>query len=264
MLSRTLLAAVAAFAVVCPTLAADAPTKPNIVFILADDLGWTDLGVQGSKYYESPNIDRMAAGGLRFTNGYTCGPNCQPTRAALQSGQYGPRTGVYTVGGIDRFDWSKRPLRPVDNVVQLPLSKITIGNSMKSAGVRHRLLRQMAPRSRMASTIPASRGYDESRSTTMGQHFNFVTQPPVKYPPGTYLADFLCDKAVDFIRNHKDQPFYLQLAHFAVHAPHEAKADLIAKFKPKLGRRRAQQPDLRGDDRQRGRRERRPGAGRAR
>jgi arylsulfatase A-like enzyme len=67
----------------------------------------------------------------------------------------------------------------------------------------------------------------------MGKHFNFVTQPPVKYPPGTYLADFLCDKAVDFIRRHKDGPFYVELAHFAVHAPHEAKSDLIAHFKPK-------------------------------
>src|SRR5262245_35721732 len=79
------------------------PTRPpNVVFILADDLGWTDLGCQGSRYYETPNIDRMAKSGVRFTSGYTCGPNCQPTRAALMSGQYGPRTGVYTVGGTDR------------------------------------------------------------------------------------------------------------------------------------------------------------------
>ena len=84
-------------------LAADAK-RPNVVFILADDLGYTDIGCFGSKYYETPHIDRMAAQGVRFTSGYTCGPNCQPTRAALLSGQYGPRTGVYTVGDIDRFD----------------------------------------------------------------------------------------------------------------------------------------------------------------
>src|SRR5687768_15214176 len=107
-----------------------ADRKPNVVFILADDLGWTDLGCQGSKFYQSPNIDRLAAGGLRFTSGYTCGPNCQPTRAALMSGQYGPRTGVYTVGGIDRFDWQSRPLRPVDNVQQLPLTTETLGQMM--------------------------------------------------------------------------------------------------------------------------------------
>ena len=65
--------------------------KPNIVFILADDLGYTDVACYGSKYYETPSIDRMAAQGMRFTDGYTCGPNCQPTRAALMSGQYGPQ-----------------------------------------------------------------------------------------------------------------------------------------------------------------------------
>ena len=111
-----------------------AAQRPNIVFILADDLGYTDVACFGSKYYETPNIDRLAASGIRFTSGYTCGPNCAPTRAALMSGQYGPRTGVYTVGSIDRFDWRSRPLRPVDNVTQLPLDKITIAQSLKKAG----------------------------------------------------------------------------------------------------------------------------------
>ena len=93
-----------------------ASARPNIVFILADDLGWADLGCQGSRYYETPNIDRLAAEGMRFTQGYTCGPNCQPTRAALMTGQYGPRTGIYTVGDTNRFDWSMRQLIPVKNV----------------------------------------------------------------------------------------------------------------------------------------------------
>jgi len=101
--------------------AAAAAKRPNIVFILADDLGYTDLACYGSKYYETPNIDRLAAEGIRFTSGQTCGPNCQPTRAALMSGQYMPRTGIYTVGSIDRFDWQSRPLRPVDNVTRRPL-----------------------------------------------------------------------------------------------------------------------------------------------
>src|SRR5262245_17657371 len=133
-------AAVLSFAVVGglvpATPGADAPgsPRPNVVFILADDLGWTDLGCQGSKYYETPHIDRLAAQGLRFTSGYTCGPNCQPTRAALMSGQYGPRTGVYSVGGIDRFNWQSRPLRPVDNVQQLPLDRATLAQPLKAAG----------------------------------------------------------------------------------------------------------------------------------
>ena len=110
-----------------------AERRPNIVFILADDLGWTDLAVQGSKYYETPNIDRLASQGMRLNCYHNC-QNCAPTRAALMSGQYGPRTGVYTVGGIDRFDWQSRPLRPVDNVTKLPLDKITVAQSLKKAG----------------------------------------------------------------------------------------------------------------------------------
>src|SRR5436190_17392376 len=112
-------------------LAADA--KPNIVYILADDLGWTDTATYGSKYYETPNIDRLAAQGLKLTRYHNC-QNCQPTRAALMTGQYGPRTGIYTVGGIDRFDWQTRPLKPVDNVQQLPLDRTTIAQSLKAAG----------------------------------------------------------------------------------------------------------------------------------
>src|SRR5262245_57170051 len=75
--------------------------RPNIIFIMADDLGWTDLGCQGSKYYETPHIDRLAAQGLRFTSHYHS-QNCAPTRAALMVGQYAPRTGVYTVGTLER------------------------------------------------------------------------------------------------------------------------------------------------------------------
>src|SRR5688500_20099296 len=121
--ANRILSVAAGFAVVCFVWSAKCaaavspdPNRPNFVLILVDDLGWTDLACYGSKYYETPNIDRLAAQGLKFTSGYTCGPNCQPTRAALMTGQYGPRTGVYTVGGIDRFNWLSRPLRPVDNV----------------------------------------------------------------------------------------------------------------------------------------------------
>ena len=106
--------------------AAEPGKRPNIVYIMAVDLGWTDLACYGSKYYETPNLDKLAAQGMRFTDGYTCGPNCAPTRAALLTGQYGPRTGTYTVGGIDRFNWQTRPLRPVDNVQNLPREKVTV------------------------------------------------------------------------------------------------------------------------------------------
>lgn len=208
-----------------------AAPRPNIVFILADDLGYTDVGCFGSKYYETPNIDHMAASGIRFTSGYTCGPNCAPTRAALMSGQYGPRTGIYTVGSIERFDWRSRPLRPVDNITQLPLTKITIAQSLKKAGYATGMfgkwhLGEGDP------YHPSKRGFGEA-IVSMGVHFDFVTHPPVEYPKGAYLTDFLTDKAVDFIRRHKEGPFFLYLPHFAVHKPLEAKDILIAKFKTK-------------------------------
>jgi hypothetical protein len=93
---------------------------PNVVVILADDLGWADLGCYGSRYHETPHIDRLAASGMRFTDAYSAGSNCTPTRAALLSGQYAPRTGVYTVGPTRRWDTSRQPLVPVENREHLP------------------------------------------------------------------------------------------------------------------------------------------------
>jgi arylsulfatase A-like enzyme len=211
--------------------AADPPRKPNVIFILADDLGWTDLGCQGSKYYETPNIDRLAKEGIRFTSGYTCGPNCQPTRAALMSGQYGPRTGIYTVGSIDRFDWPSRSLRPVDNVQKLDLKTVTVAEALKEAGYATAMFGKWHL-GQDEKHHPSKQGFDEA-IVSAGQHFDFATSPKVDYPKGTYLADFLTDKAVDFIKRNKEKPFFLYLAHFAVHAPHQAKPDLVAKFKDK-------------------------------
>jgi len=211
---------------VCSPVAASA--KPNIIFILADDLGYTDLACYGSRYYETPHLDRLAAQGIRFTSGQTCGPNCQPTRAALISGQYGPRTGVYTVGSIERFDWRSRPLRPVDNVEKLPLDKITVAQVLKQAGYATGLFGKWHL-GEDAAHHPVQRGFDEAL-VSAGRHFDFVTRPPTDAPPGTYLADFLTDKALDFIRRHQDGPFFLCLHHFAVHSPHQAKTNLIARF----------------------------------
>jgi arylsulfatase A-like enzyme len=206
-------------------------TRPNIVFILADDLGYTDLACYGSGYYETPNIDRLAAQGVRFTDGYTCGPNCQPTRAALLSGQYGPRTGVYTVGNIDRFNWRSRPLRPVDNVTSLPLDIVTIADAMKQAGYATGMFGKWHL-GNDAAHHPSARGFDEAIESS-GVHFDFRTTPHVDYPKGQYLADFLTDRAVDFIDRHQAEPFFLYLPHFGVHGPHQAKKKLIQRFQDK-------------------------------
>ncbi len=212
------------------TLAAHGEPRPNIVFILADDLGWTDLAVQGSKYYETPHIDRLAAQGTRFTRYHNC-QNCQPTRAAIMSGQYAPRTGIYTVGGIERFDWHSRPLRPVDNVTALSLEKITIAQSLKAAGYETGMFGKWHL-GESGNLHPGKRGFDEA-IVSMGTHFDFATSPKTPYAEGTYLADFLTDKAIDFIRRKKDAPFFLYLPHFGVHSPFQAKKELIERFKPK-------------------------------
>ena len=217
-----------------PSQAADdakqtAKARPNIVFILADDLGWTDLHCYGSGYYDTPHIDRLAAAGLRFTDGYTCGPNCQPTRAALLSGQYAPRTGVYTVGSTNRFDTTSRPLVPAPNVVNLAAEKVTIAEAMKKAGYATGMFGKWHLGNGPGHE-PKDQGFDEA-IVSNGAHINFNTDPKVPVPEGAYLADFLTDKAVDFIERHKAEPFFLYLPHFGVHSPYQAKPELVEKFK---------------------------------
>lgn len=207
-------------------------TKPtNVIYILADDLGYTDVACFGSKYYETPNLDQMAREGIRLTSAYTCGPNCQPTRAATMSGQYGPRTGIYTVGDIERFDWRSRPLRPVDNVIEMPLEKILMPRSIKNGGYTTAIFGKWHLGDK-GQFHPTSRGFDEG-FVTMGKHFDFVCRPPQEVPTGTYLADYLTDRAVEFINKHKSEPFFLYLPHFGVHSPTEAKPDLVERFKSK-------------------------------
>lgn len=212
-----------------PTGAAE---RPNIVFIMADDLGWTDIGCQGSKYYETPAIDKLAEAGMRLTSYYHC-QNCAPSRAALMSGQYPPRTGIYTVGTLERGNAEARKMEVPANVIQLPLDRQTMGNVMKSAGYTTGLFGKWHL-GQMGNFHPSKRGFDEA-ITSMGKHFDFVTQPPVTYPKGTYLADFLTDQALAFIDKHKEKPFFLCVHHFGVHVPHEAKPDLIEKYKKKKG-----------------------------
>jgi len=214
------------------SIAAAQATPPNIIFIMADDLGYTDVGSFGSQYYETPNIDKLASQGLKLTNHHHC-QNCQPTRAALMSGQYAPRTGVYTVGDIGRFEWQTRPLRPVDNLNYLPLEKITIADSLKKTGYATGMFGKWHL-GQKPEYHPSKRGFDEAL-VSEGKHFNFKTDPLVEHPKDQYLADFLTDKAVDFIQRHKDGPFFLYLPHFGVHSPHHAKEELIEKFKNKPG-----------------------------
>ena len=203
--------------------------KPNIVFILIDDLGYTDVGFMGSKYYETPNIDRLAKNGMIFTNAYSNAANCAPTRACLLSGQYVPRHGVFTVGKSDRGKSQDRRLIPVKNNLTLPLDKITIAEALKPAGYVSAAIGKWH-----VGNTQIIQGFDvgfdrEDIGYTDGGHFK----------DGEYLADRLTSEAITFISKNNPKktgkPFFLYLAHHAVHTPIQAKDEFIEKYLPKEG-----------------------------
>lgn len=200
-----------------------AQEKPNIVFIIIDDLGWKDVGYMESKYYETPNIDRLARQGIIFTNAYANAANCAPTRACLLSGQYSPRHGVFTVGNSDRGESEKRRLIPVTNSKKISLEKVTIAEALKPAGYVSAAIGKWH-----VGHSPKEHGFDVGMDRPdigyKGGHFN---------KDGEYLTDRLTDEAVNFITENKDIPFFLYLAHHAVHTPIQAKNDIFAKFSNK-------------------------------
>jgi len=213
----------------------NAAEKPNIVFIFADDLGWTDLGCFGSGYYQSPHIDQLSEQGMKFTSAYTNAPNCAPTRAALMTGRYAPRHGIYTVGSGARGKEKFRKMIPVKNVTDLPLSEVTMADALRKAGY----VTGMFGKWHLGNGPqyhPSKRGFDEAIMTSRG-HFGFHCTPHVDVDEKTYLADFLTDQAISFIEKHHDEPFFLYVPHNAVHTPIEAKESSTAKFrgKPPVG-----------------------------
>jgi arylsulfatase A-like enzyme len=207
--------------------AAERATPPNIVYILADDLGWTDLGCQGSTYYRTPAIDRLASEGMRLTRYYNS-PNCAPTRAVLMSGQYAPRTGMYTVNTLERGVAADRRMHVPPNQTQLPLDKFLLPQALKAAGYATGMFGKWHL-GNAGEHHPSRRGFDEALVSD-GRHFEFTTVPAVEYPKGQYLADFLTDRAVDFIGRHRERPFFLYLPHFAVHTPIHAKPGYVAAW----------------------------------
>lgn len=215
------------------SVAVHAAAKPNIVYILADDLGWTDLRCQGSQYYETPNIDRLASQGMRMQRYYNS-QNCAPTRAALMSGQYAPRTGIYTVGSLDRGDASERLMNTPSNEENLPLDKVILPQALKAAGYTTGMFGKWHL-GKTGKHHPSQRGFDEAIEAD-NKHFNFETTPPVEVPKGQYFADFITDRSVDFIQRHQKKPFFLYVAHYAVHTPIQAKDDYIEEWKKKPAR----------------------------
>jgi len=214
--------------------AVDAASKPNVVFVLVDDMGWTDLGCFGSTYYETPNIDRLAAQGMRFTDAYAACTVCSPTRACILTGQYPARLHI-----TDWIAGHKRPfakLRVPDWTMQLSPAIPNIAQAFKAAGYATASIGKwhLGPE----ACWPDKQGFDINiGGCDKGQPPSYFS--PYKIPTlpdgpnGEFLSDRLTDEALKFIENNRDRPFFLYLPHYAVHTPLMAKKEIIENYKAK-------------------------------
>jgi len=207
--------------------------QPNIIVILTDDQGYADLGFQGSKDIRSPNIDRIAHGGVRFTNGFVSHPFCSPTRAGLMTGRY-----------QHRFGHENNPIYdPSNDKAGLPFSEITLPQLFKSAGYATGLVGKWhlgaTPRHH-----PLQRGFSEQFGFIGGRHDYFKTEMTVTdreqmlpierngnpVPLTEYLTDLWNREADAFIRRHRTDPFFLYLAYNAPHNPIQASEKYLDRF----------------------------------
>lgn len=213
--------------------------RPNIVFILIDDLGWRDAGCLGSIYYETPAIDKLAGQGMLFTNAYAAAPNCAPSRACLLSGQYSPRHGIYTVNSSERGQARFRKLIPTPNTTELESGIMTIAEVLKPAGYISASIGKwhLGDDPELG---PVGQGFDINigggRAGHPGSHFSPYRIDVIDDgPDGEYLTDRLTAEAISFIEEYREKPFFLYLTHYAVHTPIEAKEELIRKYSEKEG-----------------------------
>jgi len=217
---------------------AHAADKPNIVFFFLDDWGWQDAGFMGSTYYDTPVMDVLAAEGLRFDSAYSAAANCAPTRAALLSGQYAPRTGIYTVADAERGNSEERRLIPTTNTLFLGNDVVTMAESIKAAGYNTGHIGKWHLGTGEEGG-PLVQGYDlniggNHLGLQEGGHFAPYndTSTITQGPDGEYLTDRLTDEAISFINDQSvDKPFYLMLSHYAVHTPIEAPEITTEKYK---------------------------------
>lgn len=241
------------FPVCCTTLLAacnlqkEVRTSPNVIFILADDLGWMDLGCYGSSFYETPHLDQLARDGVRFTNAYAACPVSSPTRVSIQTGRYPAR--VHVTDWIPgKYDGNKAmmqeicPVLPPDYNYNMPLKEVTIAEAMKEAGYKtihigkwHCCVDSLY--------YPEYQGYDVNiggchMGSPRGNGY-FVPYSNPKLPDGPegeYLTDRLGDECVQQIRNSKEAPFFINMDFYQVHTPLMAKEDKIKYFQEKAER----------------------------
>jgi len=225
-----------------PVQIMNAQQKPNVVFIMADDLGWNDLGVTGSDYYETPNIDRLASQGMMFSNAYSSAANSAPSRACLMSGVYTPRHGVFTVGTSERGDKNKRKLIPIHNTEDLRADFVTMSEALQKSGYRCGHIGKWHLGDDADGTGPLSQGFvlniaGGRAGTPYSYFYPYCNQKGdchvglEKGKPEEYLTDRLTDEAIQFMKESAGkQPFFLYLSHHAVHVPLKAPKELIAKY----------------------------------
>ena len=201
--------------------------RPNIVLIVADDLGWRDVGYQGTDFYETPNIDRLAKDGMVFTQAYAGAGNCAPSRACLLSGQYTPRHGVYAVESTERGPKNLMRLVPIRNMSGLSSSDVTLAEALKSAGYATGIFGKWHLGGR-DGTSPQEQGFDvvfDSRSPNPN-----ARRDEPEDPKGIYS---LTHEASAFIEKNKSQPFFAYVSHHAIHTALEARPSSLAKFQAK-------------------------------
>jgi arylsulfatase A len=236
-LDRMRILAVFALGLSClaSTLGEPRADRPNVVFILIDDMGWTDLVCMGSQFYETPNVDRLAREGMKFTQAYAACTVCSPTRASLMTGKYPAR--LHITDYIPGEKHPKAKLKVPDWTKHLPLEEITIAKVLKGAGYATASIGKwhLGP----AEFFPEHQGFDLNRGgCDKGQppsYFSPYRIPTLEDgPKGEYLTDRLTDEAVKFIEASKDRPFYLYLPHYAVHMPLQVKPDVLEKYRARI------------------------------
>ena len=204
---------------------------PNVVFLLLDDMGYADIGAYGNAYHRTPNIDRLAEEGMRFTQAYAAAPNCSPTRASILTGRWPARTRLtqYLPGNV----LPHARLRQPDLPLGLPLDETVLAEPLAAAGYATACVGKWHLGA--GKYAPERRGFDESfASGHWGSHaamfapHKFISVPRAK--EGDYLTDGLTRAAESFIERNRDRPFFLYLSYYSVHAPIQAKPDLIRGY----------------------------------
>lgn len=231
----------------CGAIAAETPKRPNIVLILADDLGWADLGCYGADLHETPHLDRLARSGVRFTDAYAMSV-CSPTRAMLLTGKHAARLRITIWAEGSRAGPKNRKLLQAESRHDLPHTETTLATLLRAAGYLTALVGKWHLGD--ADHYPETHGFDINiggtrwgapqsffwpyrGSGTFGSEFRYV--PHLEFGrTGEYLTDRLADEALKVIDRAGTQPFFLYLAHHAPHTPIEAKAEDIKHFESKL------------------------------